>query len=74
MLRIIAISFLLTGCTPFVSYTHLSDPGIDDDSFDLACGGIELEKYNVTTAVAACHDHWRSNQYAKIDVTYRWKR
>jgi len=50
------VLLLLSGCTPYVGYTHLSQPNVNDDGFDFACGGLEMEKDNFRGDVALCEN------------------
>jgi len=62
------ILLLLSGCTPFVGYTHLSQPDVDDDGFDLICGGVELQKGRFRGDLAICENLARKRgTYAKIE-------
>ena len=63
------ILLLLTGCTPYIGYTHLSQPNVRDDGYDLVCGGVETEKGPLRVDVAAC-ENLASNggTYAKVDA------
>ena len=66
----IALVLLLSGCTPYIGYTHLSQPSIDNDGYDLVCGGIELEKNRLRLDTAVCENLARSGSdtYARIDA------
>ena len=63
---------LLSGCAPYVGYTHLSQPNIDDDGYDLVCVGAEKELGPLQTDIAACENlASRGGTYAKVDVRVR---
>jgi len=47
---------LLSGCTPFVEYQHLSQPNVPNDGHEFVCGGIEGEKGNVRVEAAMCEN------------------
>ena len=59
---------LLAGCSPYVGYTHLSDPRIKGDGYDLFCGGVKTESEIEVTA-GACKN-LRGGEFVKIDVEY----
>ena len=61
------ILLLLSGCTPFIGYEHLSQPNIDDDGYDLICGGVELQKGRYRGDVAVCENLHIPGTYAKIE-------
>lgn len=68
-MRLLLLSCLLSGCAPYVGYTHLSDPRIKDDGYDLICvGGETKEKLSIDTAV--CKDV-RGGEMVKVDVRYK---
>ena len=52
----LAAAALLTGCTPFVGYQHLSDPGIESDGYDLACVGAKYRSGRLMTKGAWCEN------------------
>ena len=70
MIRIIPILILLSGCTPYVGYTHLSQPNVNDDGYDLMCGGVEYRKRHVRIDGAVCENlaNSHTDTYGKIDV------
>ena len=65
----ILLFLLLGGCAPYVGYTHLSQPNVRDDGYDLVCGGVEIEKGRFRGDVAAC-ENMASNggTFAKVDA------
>ena len=60
----------LAGCTPYASYTHISDPRIANDGFDYICGGGEKEYKSLTSSVGVCKDI-RGSEVVKVEVKYR---
>ena len=67
----LAILFLLSGCTPYIGYTHLSLPNIADDGYDLVCAGVETNKGRVSVDLAACentHSWGNIGTYGRADV------
>ena len=58
---ILSVSLCLSGCvTPYLGYTHLSDPAVSGDGWDLFCGGVKKRYKLVEGRVAWCqnaHDH-----------------
>lgn len=65
------IFLLLTGCSPFVEYEHLSDPRISNDGYDLICGGAEGGD-RLSASVAACHNMApEKGEFIKINIRYR---
>ena len=68
-MRWILVLLALTGCTPYVGYTHLSQPNVANDGYDLMCGGVEWEKRHVRIDGAVCENLAPNHgQYAKVDV------
>lgn len=64
---------LISGCTPYVGYTHLSLPNIAD-GFDLVCAGLETDKGRISTDLAACENvrTWgNTGTYVKADIRVR---
>ena len=61
------ILLLLSGCTPFIGYEHLSQPNVADDGYDLVCGGVELQKGRFRGDVALCENLNYRGTYAKIE-------
>jgi len=65
----ILILLFLSGCAPYVGYTHLSDPRIANDGYDLVCAGVKGEY--ISTGV--CKNLAKNNgEFIKIDVEYVW--
>ncbi len=65
---------LLSACTPYVGYTHLSLPNIADDGYDLVCAGVEAEKGRIRADVAACenvHTWGEMGTHARADIRVR---
>lgn len=69
-LVLIIAAIIVTGCTPYVGYTHLSQPNVDDDGFDLICGGFETQKRHVRGDIAGCENLARSGTetYIRADI------
>ena len=69
MTRLILLSVLLSGCTPFVGYTHLSMPNVDDEGYDFACVGAEVAKGRFRGDVSLCENLARNqtDTFAKIE-------
>ena len=64
----LAILLLLGGCSPYVGYTHLSQPNIDDDGYDLICGGFEKDVGRFRGDLALCENMAsRGGTYARVD-------
>ena len=70
---IIALLPLLSACAPFVGYSHLSDPSVIDDGYDLVCGGVKVEK-GVEISAAWCENLNNDWSGVKIDVDYVWRK
>ncbi len=68
---VIFLLFILAGCAPYVGYTHLSDPRIGDDGYDLVCGGLKADK-TVELSAAVCKN-LHGGEYIKFDIEYIWK-
>jgi len=63
----------LSGCTPYVGYTHLSSPYVTNDGYDFACIGMEIE-YAVKIDTGICQDMTANDgEFIKIDARYLWK-
>ena len=62
------ILLLLTGCTPFIGYEHLSQPNVKGDGYDLICLGVEAERGRFRGDLAMC-ENIASNRgtYGKIE-------
>jgi len=56
----------VSGCVPYVGYTHLSNPNIDNDGYDLVCGGVRNENIRV----AACNNMNDGQGMVKVDLEY----
>ena len=69
-----AIQAILMGCTPYIGYTHLSQPNIDDDGYDLICAGGEREKGRLRTDLAMCENIAPyGGTFFKADVKFLFK-
>jgi len=64
-------ALMLSGCV--ASYQHLSDPRIDDDGYDLLCGGVYYE-YQALTAKANLCSNVAPNggEFVLASVEYRF--
>ncbi len=71
MKALLLIPFLV-GCAPYVGYTHLSDPRINGDGYDLVCGGGKTKK-NLDMSMAVCKN-MRGGEFIRLDVEYVWDR
>ena len=67
------LALLLAGCSPYVGYTHLSNPTVNGDGYDLACGGVKVEK-SVELTIGACKAARLSGTHLKLDVEYVWRK
>ena len=65
----ILILLLLSGCSPYVGYTHLSDPRIANDGYDLVCTGVKGE-YLSTGICRNLADN--KGEFIKVDLEYVW--
>ena len=65
----ILILLFLSGCAPYVGYTHLSDPRIANDGYDLVCTGVKGEY--ISTGICKNLGH-NNGEFIKIDVEYVW--
>ena len=62
-----------TGCTPYASYTHLSDPRIAGDGYDLVCAGGIYRKANFEARTAGCYNAAPLHgEFIKVDISYVW--
>lgn len=69
---IILITVFLNGCV--ASYTHISNPRIDNDGFDLVCleGIYKVNDFNLRGGT--CKDlSGTKEEYAKIGIEYEFK-
>ena len=70
-MALLAVLFLVivmaAGCAPYVGYTHLSDPRINNDGYDLACLGNESEVKRIQFDAAICQN-MRGGTYALISA------
>ena len=65
----------LSGCTPYVGYTHLSQPSVANDGYDLICAGGEREKGMLRTDLAVCENVASSGgTFVKADVKILFSR
>ena len=53
-MRIALLLIFLHGCTAFVEYEHLSNPGVSGDGYDLICVGGVGEIVTVEVSIAPC--------------------
>lgn len=67
------VLMLLSGCAPFVSYDHMSDPRIANDGFDLVCGGAQVDAVGLEWHAGVCKDlSGFRNEYAKAGFRKVW--
>lgn len=71
-MRGIFLLVFLTGCAPYVGYTHLSSPEIADDGYDLVCGGVKVER-GLEMSAAWCENLNSDWSGVKLDVEYVWR-
>ena len=67
---LLSILGLLFGCSPYVGYTHISDPTINDRGLDLVCGGVTIEK-GLSISGGLCKN-LHGGVRGKIDVYKTW--
>jgi hypothetical protein len=65
----IGVLLWLSGCAPYVGYTHLSDPQVDNDGYDLVCAGT---KWTYAKAALCKNLASAGGEYIKIDLEYVW--
>jgi hypothetical protein len=70
---IIAIGFILVGCSPFASYEHLSQPNVANDGYDLGCIGVEHDRGRWVVEGALCENfaNSRTDTFGKVNVKLR---
>ena len=69
----IIILILLTGCV--ASYQHQSDPRINNDGYNLICGGIERDIDSIRIRGDVCHNLARNRgEVIRVAVEYRFNR
>ena len=72
MMNKILILLLLSGCT--TSYKHLSDPRIENDGYDLICGGVEVGE-RFTAAVDICQNvASNGGEFMFVELQYNWSK
>ena len=65
---------VITACTPYASYTHLSDPRIAGDGYDLICAGGIYRKANFEARTAGCYNAAPLHgEFVKVDISYVWE-
>lgn len=68
----ILVLLLLSGCSPYVGYTHLSDPSESNDGYDLVCGGVQIEE-GLRFDMAVCENvSPNRGTFVKADIRYVW--
>ena len=73
---VVAMLLLLSACetpSPYVGYTHLSDPDVPGDGYDLVCVGLKTEKV-VEVSASYCENLNNDWSGVKIDVDYVWRK
>ena len=70
MFKVILVLLLLSGCAPYVGYTHLSDPRISNDGYDLVCTGVKGEY--LSTGVCKNLAPY-GGEFIKVDLEYVWQ-
>ena len=66
----LGVVICLVGCAPFVGYSHLSDPRINDDGYDLVCGGAKITNA-LNLSFGVCRNLANSEgTLIKIDIEY----
>lgn len=64
---------MISGCTPYASYTHLSDPRIAGDGYDLVCAGGIFRRANFEARTAGCYNAAPAHgEFVKVDISYVW--
>ncbi len=74
---LLLIVFLISGCVPFVGYTHMDETPFhnDDRAYDLVCGGGKFREAGnpVEVKIAGCHNVRGGNMF-RVDVDYVWSK
>ena len=65
----LAASLFLSGCvTPYLGYTHLSDPAVNNDGWDMVCGGVKKRYKQVEGRAAWCQNVHLHNQQVMLGI------
>ena len=76
MLRLLPL-LLLGGCgfaSPYVGYTHISDPQIDNDGLDFVCAGAVHDNGPLEARAALCESLSDGrDEVARVDINYIWR-
>jgi len=63
---------LLSGCSHYVGYTHLSDPRIANDGYNLVCLGSQAEMVLTIDAAVCGNASPNRGEFVKVDIRYIW--
>ena len=69
-LYLLFMAVFIAGCAPYVGYTHLSDPRVSSDGYDLVCGGVKGE---YLTAGVCKNMAANGGEFVKLDLEYVWR-
>lgn len=73
-LHFLWVLLAISGCTPYASYTHLSDPRIAGDGYDLVCAGGIYRRANFEARTAGCYNAAPLHgEFVKVDISYVWE-
>ena len=68
-IAIYLVSLCLSGCvTPYVGYTHVSNPQVDHDGIDLVCGGVKKRYKQVEGRAAWCQNVHIHDQQVMLGI------
>ena len=65
------ILLFLSGCAPYVGYSHLSNPDVSGDGSDLVCAGVKV-KQGLDFSVSWCENLRNDWSGVNIDVEWVW--
>lgn len=66
---LLVVVICLSGCAPYVGYTHLSDPRIANDGYDLVCTGVKGEYLSTAVCKNLAPN---KGEFIKVDLEYVW--
>ncbi len=72
LIVILLFCILLTSCSPFMGYAHISDPTAVNDGSDLICAGAKIDT-TLDISAAWCNNLRNDWAGVKIEIEYVWR-
>ncbi len=73
-LSLLFMAVFIAGCAPYVGYTHLSDPRVTNDGYDLVCIGLKGEYLLIESTFGFCENTAAyGGEFVKLDLEYVWR-